>query len=132
MYIPINWSVNCSLCSAVVSGDVITAERFVISFIASASGHTQLHSLDASVGDTPDLGFHKHLSSIGVPKPVVEQFEPLQHSRMISAGEPFVISIIHSSTNADVATICSSNCILDPDYPAMEPSPKEYGNSLFG
>ena len=28
--------------------------------------------------------------------------------------------------------MCSSNCILDPDYPAMEPSPKEYGNSLFG
>ena len=127
-----DWSVNCSLCSAVASGDAITADRYVISFIASTSGHTQLHSLDASDGTAPELGFHQHLSRIGVPQPVVEQFGPLKHSGIISLREPFVISIIHSSSHADLATMCSSNCILDPNYPAMEPSPKEYGNSLFG
>ena len=33
VYIPNNWSVNCSLCIAVVSGDAITTERYVVSFI---------------------------------------------------------------------------------------------------
>ena len=122
---------NCSLCRAVVSGDAITVERCVVSFIASASGYTHLHSLDTSDNDTPELGFQQHLSRIGVSNPVVEQFEPLKHSGIISLVEPFVISIIHSSSHANVATICSSNCILDPDYPAMEPSPKQYSNSLF-
>ena len=123
---------NCSLCSTVVSSDAITVERYVVSFIASASGHTQLHSLGASDSDTPELSFQQHLSRIGVPNPVVEQFEPLKHSEIIFLVETFGISIIHSSSRADVATMCSSNCILDLDYPAMEPSPKEYGNSLFG
>ena len=88
--------------------------------------------MDASDDDTPELGFQQHLSRIGVPNPVVEQFEPLKNSGIISLVEPFVISIIHSSSHANVATMFSSNCILDPDYPAMESSPKEYGNSLFG
>ena len=70
---------NCSLCSAVVSGDAIKAERYVISFIASTSGHTQLHSLDSSDGNTPELGFQQHLNHICVPDPVVEQFVPLKH-----------------------------------------------------
>ena len=132
VHIPNNWSVNCSLCIAVVSGDAITTERYAVSFIASASGHTHLHSSDASDNDTSELGFQQNLSRIGVPNPVVEQLEPLKHSGNISLVEPFVISIIHSSSHADVAAMCSSNCILDPDYPAMKPSPKEYINSLFG
>ena len=42
-----------------------------------------------------------------------------------------MVAIAHSSDNSNVSTFVASNLILDPQYPAMEPSPREYSNRIF-
>ena len=46
--------------------------------------------------------------------------------------KPHVVTIVHSSLHKDIATMHSPNVILDPLYPAMEPSPLDHHNTLFG
>ena len=124
-YIPLNWSVNCSLCNSVASGDVIAADRYVISFIASPFGDTQLHNLDTYIYQATCLGYTTYLDCNSDPDPVIDNLKPIVHSGTPNPMEALVVAIVHSSTNTDVATMYSSNYILDSFYPAMEPSPME-------
>ena len=42
------------------------------------------------------------------------------------------MTVLHPSDNEDLSFISSSNCVLDPNYLVMEPSPREYANIILG
>ena len=42
------------------------------------------------------------------------------------------MTFLHPLDNIDLSIITSSNYVLDPQYPAMEPSPREYDNTVLG
>ena len=43
-----------------------------------------------------------------------------------------VLAIVHPSNNLDISSYSASNGVLDPQYAAMEPSPPECDNFIFG
>ena len=43
-----------------------------------------------------------------------------------------VLAVFKSLSTPDIHTMSSCNYVLDPGYPALEPSPREYCDNLFG
>ena len=131
-YIPSSWVVTCSLCHAVNAGDSITADRYVISFIKFIADTTTIVELDCSENQVSTWGFQSCINLESNLKPIMNNFKLPPPIQYIDPKYPLVLLIIHSSAMSAVARMNSSNCFLDPPYPAMEPSPLENINSIFG
>ena len=43
-----------------------------------------------------------------------------------------VLTIVHPSNNFDISSYSASNYVLNPQYAAMDPSPPECDNFIFG
>ena len=131
-YIPSTWSVNCSLCHAVNAGDAITADGYVISFTESIINTIPIVALDSSDTKVSTWGFQSCLHPACDIDPIIDNLQLSNPSQYIDPKSPSVVTMMHSSDMSAVERMNSSNCILDPSYPAMEPSPVEYINCIFG
>ena len=131
-YIPPFWAVTCSLCHAVNAGDSITADRHVMSLIKRIADTTTIVELDCSENQVITWGFQSCLNPESNLKYIMNNFKLPPPIQYIDPKYPLVLSIIHSSAMAAVDQMNSSNCIFDPAYLAMEPSPLDNTNSIFG
>ena len=78
-------------------------------------------------------GFDIYLDTIPNTDTVLEHIV-IDHYN-IAYGSPTrarIVTVLHPSNNSDLSFVASSNCILDPQYPALEPSPREYDNTVLG
>ena len=50
----------------------------------------------------------------------------------IPADKVLVVAVVDPSNQTSIASYSSSNYILDPKFPAMEPYDHEYNNCVFG
>ena len=78
-----------------------------------------------------NVGYHKCTDSFA-ESDLVHAPIPFPPSHNVSTPlKPHIIAAFHGP-DSDISTISAPNFVLDPVSPAMEPSPREYINSLFG
>ena len=53
-------------------------------------------------------------------------------SPSMPADKNLVVPVVNPSNQTFIASYSSSNYILDPEFPAIKPSDREYNNCVFG
>ena len=130
--IPSNWTLQYSLYHAFDCGDHITANTYVIFLLQNV--YSDISPSIRSNGDFPIYGFHTQLTYPAPTDCVIENLSitPQTITKIAPQKISNIVTIVHFSLHNDVATMSSSNSMLNPYYPAMEPSPVEHHNTLFG
>ena len=131
--IPHDWTIQYLLCNEVDYGDTINADRYVF-YILNSYGSSAMDPLGTNLSiDMIHNGYDIYLDTISNTDTVLENI--VSNHEYIAAGIPKrarIVTVLHPSDNSDLSFIATSNCILDPQYPALEPSPKEYDNTVLG
>ena len=127
--IPHDWTIKNLLCNVV--DYTVHADRYVF-YILNSYGSPAMDPLGTNLSvDMIHNVYDIYLDTIPNTDTVLENI--VINHEYIAAGIPTrarIVTILHSSDNSDLSFIASSNCILDPQYPA--PSPREYDNTVFG
>ena len=139
--LPSEWCMTHFLIDPTVYGDVIEAYRYLIVVTKEVVAIDVSPTSVGCIHDITKAGFFKCLHSFsdytGIPSaPSVRTSIPFpphitQHTSNYKAH---VIAVFHEDTNTnfDIRNTAAPNYVLDPSYPAMEPSSSEYSNALFG
>ena len=131
--VPNDWVLHCSLVGSQYHGDHIQANRFVITMMLAETAPTTSGEISFQHQSNDCSGYSECLSSDLDNHAVLRNIHPMKNNyKSTSDAEPQVTAIVHSAKNNDFTTMSASNCVLDPMYPAMEPVPLEYSNSIFG
>ena len=77
-------------------------------------------------------GYHHCLSIYTIIPVAIENITVTHYTNIAQPpNQAHVVAVIHPSNNSRVSTYAASNLIINPDYPAMEPLPREYRNCIF-
>ena len=116
------WKVSISLCNSADSGDATEGDRYVIHI---------LHAVTLCVYETVDhtvtpinIGYGRCLYTT-ITKLEAHTNMNISRNTTLSSdtNRAHVVAALHFTSAPSIFKISSSNCILDPNYPALEPSP---------
>ena len=132
---PINndWTITRWNINAADYGDTIDTTRSLL-----VISNQILNIPIAKAGPFADVftfnsGYHRYLSP-DAHTPIVHttiRFPNYETHTQLEC-RALIMAACRPSTNADIKTLSVCNYVLDPGFPALDPSPVKYGNDLFG
>lgn len=126
-FLPTSWILDCKYCHASRYGDTIDTCRYVI-HISNIP-----HTLNLNRSTSHSMGYGKHIydhneKMASIQNLALHAYDHTSHCSCTAR----VVAVVHCSTGRTLETFASSNYILDTQFSAMEPSCREYDNSILG
>lgn len=128
-----DWTIQHLLFNSVDYSDTIDADRYVFYILNSYGSTAMAPFCKNSMTDMIYNVFDIYLDNILNTDTVLDHIV-IDHDN-IADGSPTrarIVTVLYPSDNSDLSLVVSSNCILDPHYPALETSPREYDNTVLG
>ena len=124
---------HCTLYSTADYRDAVEASRYTITIFKyilpfeldpNGSGATEPQQYP---------GYEKCLTTDVIESDVLQPFTFTSSTSLLrSVNKVCIVATNRPSENTYLSHVSTAKCFLDTQYPAMEPSPKEYNNSIFG
>lgn len=124
-YLPNTWTLSYSLCQVSQFENKLDSYKYRITVSTS---HQQLQF----IGDAKRAGCQDCLTNNTTITIAVENISLSTANGTIQpVNKAHTVAIVHPSENVDISTFAAYNLILDPQFLAMEPSPRENSNRIF-
>ena len=124
---------RCTVCNAVDYKDTIKYNRYMITIVNLILPFELDPDGPGATEPQKYPGYEPCLTTSATESAVLQNFTIAPSASIHQdTNKVRIDTIIHPLDNTYLSHVSTTNCVLDTKYPAMEPSPREYNNSIFG